>query len=167
MSQTSGNVIFDTHLSSSLVSPYKRRRSFFAKSIVNSPIACPRNTKIKSRRAAWFRSQVDTHRMWQAREPGACTANQWFFLDWLSFSQPSGRTGTACGSAFALFIMQLTTRRHLPPQSCIHSQVRIDHTRATACTHIQPARMYMRVSKPMIKIIASLQQITVARVIYR
>nr|KAF7438534.1 hypothetical protein H0235_000925 [Vespula pensylvanica] len=34
-------------------------------------------------------------------------------------SQPSGRTGTACGSALALFIMQLTTRRHLPPQSCI------------------------------------------------
>lgn len=111
-----------------IVSPCRRRRRF-AKSIVNLPIACPRNTKIKSRRAAWFRSQVDTHRMWQAREPGVCTANQWFFLDWLSFSQPSGRTGTACGSAFALFIMQLTTRRHLPPQSCIHSQVRIDHTR--------------------------------------
>lgn len=136
-----------------LVSLYKRRRRFFAKSIVNSPIACPRNTKIKSRRAAWFRSQVDTHRMWQARESGACTANQWFFLDWLSFSQPSGRTGTACGSAFALFIMQLTTRRHLPPQSCIHSQVRIDHTRATDMhTEMQPARIYARVYKPMIKI---------------
>lgn len=135
-------ILVSHHLSSLLT---KRRRRFFAKSIVNSPIACPRNTKIKSRRAAWFRSQVDTHRMWQARESGACTANQWFFLDWLSFSQPSGRTGTACGSAFALFIMQLTTRRHLPPQSCIHSQVRIDHTRASACTQRCKRQEYVRV----------------------
>lgn len=135
MSQTHRAMLFLILISHHLSLQASRRRRFFAKSIANLPIACPRNTKIKSRRAAWFRSQVDTHRMWQAREPGACTANQWFFLDWLSFSQPSGRTGTACGSAFALFIMQLTTRRHLPPQSCIHSQVRIDHTRATACTH--------------------------------
>lgn len=40
------------------------------KSIVNSPIACPKNTKIKSRHAGWFRSQVDTQNVTSTRAEG-------------------------------------------------------------------------------------------------
>lgn len=116
-----------------IVSPYKRRRRF-AKSIVNLPIACPRNTKIKSRRAAWFRSQVDTQDVTSTRAGGMYSQSVVFpRLAVIQSAKWKDRNGLWFGFRIIHYAAHNTPS---PATAVLHTQLGRDwpHTRTT-CTY--------------------------------